>query len=300
MPTRLVREGILDSERIDQLDAPAEVFYRRLMSKVDDYGLFDARIAMLRSSLYPLRVDKVREADIARWIAACEKAGVIALYASSGASSSRRIAACEMAGLAAPEKPYGQMLDTKWQVRSEPKHPLPPWGKGEPPPAVENNCLQPRTPVTVFGDGVGDVNPPTPQGGSRFAEFWSLWPKHIRKVAEKQCAEKWRTQGCEPIADRVIAGLKAAIESDAWTKDKGKFIPSPLVWLNQNRWEAPTEDQVAAEQWFDNTKGVIAKGIELGLGGWSEAEWCAGQLPDYPTYRAHVYKAAGHSLRAAA
>ena len=79
MPNRIIREGILSSDRIDQLDAAAEVFYRRLMSKVDDHGLFDARPAMLRASLYPLRVDRVREADIARWIAACEKAGVIAL-----------------------------------------------------------------------------------------------------------------------------------------------------------------------------------------------------------------------------
>ena len=100
MPVRLWREGILSSERVDSLDAPAEVFYRRLMSKADDHGLFDARPSILRASLYPLRVDRVREADISRWIAACEKAGLIALYQHDG-------------------KPYLQMLDTRWTARSD-------------------------------------------------------------------------------------------------------------------------------------------------------------------------------------
>ena len=49
MPTRLLREGILDSERVNRLNAAEEVFYRRLMSKVDDHGFYDARSAILRA-----------------------------------------------------------------------------------------------------------------------------------------------------------------------------------------------------------------------------------------------------------
>jgi hypothetical protein len=123
MPSRLIREGILTSERVDVLDNPAEVFYRRLLSKVDDHGYFDARPSILRSSLYPLRVDRVREADISRWIAACEKAGLIALYEHAG-------------------KPYLQVLDTRWQARSEPKYPV---------RTVENTRVQPGTSVPVVG-----------------------------------------------------------------------------------------------------------------------------------------------------
>ena len=84
MPSRLLREGILDSEAVNRLAAPEEVFYRRLMSVVDDFGRFDGRPQVLRSRLYPLRIDAVREADITRWIAACEKAGLIALYHHDG------------------------------------------------------------------------------------------------------------------------------------------------------------------------------------------------------------------------
>ncbi len=71
-----------------------------------------------------------------------------------------------------------------------------------------------------------------------FDEFWKLWPSHPRKVARQQCLQKWRTKRCAEISDRIIASLKAHIESDAWKFEHGKFIPRPLTWLNQNRWEA--------------------------------------------------------------
>lgn len=129
MPVRLLREGILTSDRVEQLDPPAEVFYRRLMSKVDDHGLYDARPSILRASLYPLRIDRVREADCSRWIAACEKAGLIALYQHDG-------------------RPYLQMLDTRWTARSEPKFPLP----------SANSCKQPLATATLDVFVVEDVD----------------------------------------------------------------------------------------------------------------------------------------------
>jgi hypothetical protein len=84
MPTRLIREGILDSDAVNSLSWPAEVFYRRLMSVVDDFGRFDGRIPVLKSRLYPLQLERVRDADIPRWIAECEKAGLIRVYTNAG------------------------------------------------------------------------------------------------------------------------------------------------------------------------------------------------------------------------
>lgn len=84
MPNRIVREAILTSGKVDQLDNAAEVFYRRLLNVVDDYGRYDARPAVLRSACFPLRADKVREADCSRWLAICEKAGLIVLYEVGG------------------------------------------------------------------------------------------------------------------------------------------------------------------------------------------------------------------------
>lgn len=107
MPSRIIREGILTSERVDSLGVNEELFYRRLMSVVDDFGRFDARPLMLRVSCYPLRVDRVREADISRWLAKCQTAGLIALYAVNG-------------------KQYLEITDFKQQIRAkESKYPDP-------------------------------------------------------------------------------------------------------------------------------------------------------------------------------
>lgn len=128
----------MSSDRVDQLDSAAEVFYRRLMSKVDDHGLYDARPSMLRAMLFPLRIDRVREADITRWMAACQKAGLIVLYEADG-------------------KPFLKMLDTNWQTRSDAKYPLPP----------ENICKQLQSSVHLVVDGDVGVDGPRKRGSPK-------------------------------------------------------------------------------------------------------------------------------------
>lgn len=81
-------------------------------------------------------------------------------------------------------------------------------------------------------------NPPTPLPGG-FVAFWKAWPDNQRKAAKPQCLRKWESKGCEAMADRVVAAVNAAKQSPDWLKDAGAMIPAPLVWLNQERWEAP-------------------------------------------------------------
>ena len=80
--------------------------------------------------------------------------------------------------------------------------------------------------------------PPPADAGGAFEKFWQSWPKHKRKVAQSQCRAKWVKKGCEQIADKVLAALEKFKASDDWQKNGGEFIPAPLVWLNQDRWEA--------------------------------------------------------------
>lgn len=84
MPTRILKPGILDSDRVNQLSSGAEVFYRRLMSVADDFGRFDGRPTILRSKLYPLRIDEVTNAQILEWLFDCQKADLISVYLVDG------------------------------------------------------------------------------------------------------------------------------------------------------------------------------------------------------------------------
>ena len=64
---------------MDKLDAFEERFFTRLIMKVDDFGCFHADVRLIKANLFPLKTD-IRDTDISRWLAACEKAGLITIY----------------------------------------------------------------------------------------------------------------------------------------------------------------------------------------------------------------------------
>lgn len=84
MPNRYVREAAIESERVNALSWQAEVFWRRLVTRVDDFGRFTALVPLLRASIFPLQLDKVKDADVAKLLAECDKVGVLATYQVDG------------------------------------------------------------------------------------------------------------------------------------------------------------------------------------------------------------------------
>jgi hypothetical protein len=84
MPDRVVRADILTSDSVNALSWQAEVFYRRLMSIADDFGRFEARPSLLRASLYPLKLDRVSEPDVVKWLGECSNTGLVRLYTVEG------------------------------------------------------------------------------------------------------------------------------------------------------------------------------------------------------------------------
>ena len=222
MPNRVLREGILDSERMAALVHEAtwagECFYRRLHSIADDFGCFDARPSVLRAKCYPTLLDMVREADVQRWIAACVKSGLVALYTCDGRN-------------------YGQILNFKQFTRQRKRH--------HPPPPWELNCNS--TAIAVLGvDSVSDSDSDSGKGGAGekpdllgFLRFWAEYPGD-RKADKQKCREKWERDELEALAETVLAGLAWWKNHRDWKKKDGEFICAPLVWLNQKRWEAAT------------------------------------------------------------
>jgi hypothetical protein len=84
MPNRIIREGILTSERINRLSPKAELFYRRLMSVADDYGRFHSNPVLLRSACYPLQIDTVHDKDITEWLTECVENLAVVVYEAQG------------------------------------------------------------------------------------------------------------------------------------------------------------------------------------------------------------------------
>ena len=70
-----------------------------------------------------------------------------------------------------------------------------------------------------------------------FDRFWEAWPKSPRKGAKAECKKKWVKNYCETCADQIIKHVEWMKTTDQWRKNEGAFIPAPLVYLNQQRWD---------------------------------------------------------------
>jgi hypothetical protein len=72
---------------------------------------------------------------------------------------------------------------------------------------------------------------------SNFEKFWAVWPKSYRKGGKSVCLARWKKGLYDGCADQIIKHVEWMKTTDAWRKDQGAFIPAPLVYLNQQRWD---------------------------------------------------------------
>ena len=63
MPNRILKESICGSETIDKLNYFEEVFFYRLIVNCDDFGLMDARPAILKGRLFPLKEIRLQQIE---------------------------------------------------------------------------------------------------------------------------------------------------------------------------------------------------------------------------------------------
>jgi len=83
---------------------------------------------------------------------------------------------------------------------------------------------------------------------SKFASFWSEYPRKIAKQKAEQSFMKINPD--DELFAKIMAGLKTSCESPQWTKDGGQFIPHAATWLNGRRWEDEVQSVKAPENPF--------------------------------------------------
>jgi hypothetical protein len=84
MPNRYIRASAIESESVNALTPAGEVFFRRLLNRVDDFGRFHGNAALLRASLFPLQLDRVTEAEVLACVKQCEQHGLLFTYEDGG------------------------------------------------------------------------------------------------------------------------------------------------------------------------------------------------------------------------
>lgn len=205
MPERVVRPGILTSDAINRLSWQEEVFYRRLMSVVDDYGRFDGRDSVLRANLYPLRLDHVSDSDVRKWKTSCSEAGVVRLYF-------------------VDEKPFIEILKFDQRMRGKPRWPAPIDGDLTATRGNSQQSAATRAKIRLSSETNTETNtntgaacaPCLPFSSPEFGETWAHFVRHrceIKKPIKPTAAEEILREIACHGEQEAIAALKKSIVS---------------------------------------------------------------------------------------
>jgi len=94
-----------------------------------------------------------------------------------------------------------------------------------------------------------------------FEDFWKAWPSSPRKGAKSACKKVWDKSYCDTQADQIIKHLAWMKTTEQWLKANGAFIPAPLVYLNQQRWDGAEVPEMAFKPLVDPALAKIKADI---------------------------------------
>lgn len=100
--------------------------------------------------------------------------------------------------------------------------------------------------------GISTLGEPMPElFESGFERFWKAWPASTRKGAKSECRKKWEKHYCETQTDQIIKHVEWLKTTEQWIKSNGAFIPAPLVYLNQQRWDGAEVPEIKPKEVID-------------------------------------------------
>ncbi len=221
MPSRILREGINSSSRINSLSPGAELFYRRLMSVVDDYGRYYAAPATLRGACWPTCPEKVSEKAISGWLEECSKVDskVLLVYTVKG---------CQ----------YLEVIDFNQPQRSRAKFP-------QPEIILQADCAQNdfslRSSDFVVRDSNFDIrssslspSPPAP-----VVEILSPLEAKVQETAKRIYERHPQKRRC-PLS-QVTAKMRAIAKTIPGLPDKLKLLTTVdethAEWCDSHDWQ---------------------------------------------------------------
>jgi len=91
-------------------------------------------------------------------------------------------------------------------------------------------------PVQSDTEGIEDGSKGTVEVYSEsFVAFWEVYPK---KVGKGLCWKWWKSLNPpDDLVQKMIQAVREISQTENWTKDKGRWVPLPITWLRQGRWE---------------------------------------------------------------
>ena len=76
-------------------------------------------------------------------------------------------------------------------------------------------------------------------------------PELFETGFERFCRKKWEKHYCETQADQIIKHVEWLKTTEQWIKSNGAFVPAPLVYLNQQRWDGAEVPEIKPKETID-------------------------------------------------
>lgn len=96
-----------------------------------------------------------------------------------------------------------------------------------------------------------------------FQKFWNAYPNCKRKTNRKACKTALlNVPNLEEELPKILEGLEAWKKDTEWSKEGGQYIPAPLVFIHQRKWEGilkyaeekRKEDEILKNMFFGDEK----------------------------------------------
>lgn len=79
--------------------------------------------------------------------------------------------------------------------------------------------------------------------------FESFWKTYQRRVAKAKALQWWQKHRPGPeLTARILEAVRRQAQSEQWRRDNGRYIPHPITWLNQRRWEDEWVDGAGSDE----------------------------------------------------
>jgi hypothetical protein len=81
-----------------------------------------------------------------------------------------------------------------------------------------------------------------------FEDFWKAYPSTPRKGGKAKCKQVWDKSYCDTQAEQILKHINWLKTTEQWLKLNGAFIPAPLVYLNQQRWDGAELPEIKRQE----------------------------------------------------
>jgi hypothetical protein len=253
VPSRYLRDGILDSRRMGRVSEGAQLLYYKLLSLVDDYGRYEADPELLIIKCFPWSQASYTPEVLRRRLHELNGEGneghrssepLIHIYEANGKQyleviDNQRTPRAMRSKYPSPSEPEGSLGIPKDPVGIVETSPLSNTNtntntkylekESEEKPLAEVLRVPPRKPKPLL----------TEQQVEWFEKFWKVyWRKDAKREAVKAFAKQVTTE-------EQFCCVMEAIKAQTPQRMDGprRFIPLPSTWINGQRWEDEIETE---------------------------------------------------------